>query len=179
MDEIKAKNIIEKGEHIHIYIPAYRFYLFAFFLLLGALVLVGSNVFIYLYEPEAFSSLWIRESLIYLGVMALSLLFMGYEFIQLKRCFKSPQMLICKNEIRFKIKDKGGPLLTSDYVSLKYKDIISVIYPPERDCSRTLTFLTETQRYPVGLILETEEKKIVYRILQSRLTSNARTVNED
>lgn len=175
MEEIESENIVLKDDDIFIYIPATRYYLFACSLLVGALLLIGSYVFLYFNMPVTFHSFWSKGSLVYLGLVMLALLLITYEFLKLRKRFKSPQMLIGKNLVHFKLDSKGGPLLTCNYVSLKYKDIISASYSPTRDCSRTLTFLTATQLYPVGLILESGEKEMVCQILRSKLGSDNET----
>ena len=177
MEEIESENIVLKDDHIFIYIPVTRYYLFACGLLMGAILLIGSYLFLYFYIPTTFHSFWSRGSLIYLGLVMLAIVIITYEFLKLRKRFKSPQMLICNNQVYFKQGGKGSPVFTDNYISLKYKDIISADYAPAGNCQKSLTLMTETRLYPVPLILQTEEEKMVYDILRSKLADHCRRVN--
>ncbi|MGO4875112.1 hypothetical protein ACEN2P_00795 [Pedobacter psychrotolerans] len=179
MENARSKNITDKDGDTHIYVPAGRFYVFSGVLFLGSLVLTGSWIGLYINIPKTFASFWSKECLIYLGLIVLVLFFIGNEFKTSRKNSRIPQMLIGKEEVSFKRNGKGGPLLISDYVTLKYKDIISASYPSEHDFTKTLTFMTATQLYSVGLVLENEERMMVYEIIKSKLQSYLNIRNQE
>ncbi|SUX48790.1 hypothetical protein [Chryseobacterium indoltheticum] len=165
MDYSKSKNIVFRDNCFYIYISPWRSYIIGGLMLLAAIGVLGSSIAMYYNMSKTVFSFYSKESILCFGIPAIFLYFVFLELKKLGSRLWTPQIQIGKAEVGFRRHGKGGPLFADDYIILRYPEILEITYPSENNPFKILAFSTSTQIYQVDLVLRTEEKKMVYKLL--------------
>lgn len=149
------------------YIAFWRYIIFGLLYAAGFYISLKGFIILYQQLPPYFWKHWDKAATVTLVCLILVIAFPFMAFNLLKSGYKKIQLEINKNSVRYlKSATKGGTLLSDNYDTINFEEIISIGLRQNPFGGGILDVSTSVKKHSIMLLLSVAEQMVCYRTLE-------------